>query len=258
ESSWRPIPLREGVYFNEEIKFQNFGTKKISEEPPDDLSKLVLDTLRGKGQVLVFVNSRRSAPAAALVLCSSVAPTLTPLEKRTLAERSKDVLHGSGETTKICRKLSNVIKTGVAFHHAGLRPQQRKLIEDSFKENLIKVICSTPTLAAGVNLPARRAIVRDAKRYEAGVGAAYIPTSEYKQCAGRAGRPGYDDFGEAVMIAKSFSEARLFMERYIEASPEPVISKLGNEAALRIHVLSSVASGHVHNINEMFEFISHT
>lgn len=257
-STWRPVPLREGVYFNEEIKFDGFGIKKINEEPPDDLSKLVLDTLRGKGQVLVFVNSRRSAQAAALVLCSSVAPLLNPTEKKALNELSKDVLHGSGETTKICRKLSNVIQNGVAFHHAGLRPQQRKLIEDSFKKNLVKVICSTPTLAAGVNLPARRAIVRDAKRFESGIGAAYIPTSEYKQCAGRAGRPGYDDFGEAVMIAKSFSEARLFLERYIEAGPEPVISKLGSEQALRIHVLASLAAGHVHDVKEMFEFISHT
>lgn len=258
ESSWRPVPLREGVYFNEEIKFHEFGTKKINEEPPDDLSKLVIDTLRGKGQVLVFVNSRRSAQAASLVLCPSVAPGLTPEEKKELNELSKDVLKGSGETTKICRKLSNVIKNGVAFHHAGLRPQQRKLIEDSFKKNLVKVICSTPTLAAGVNLPARRAIIRDAKRFEAGLGAAYIPTSEYKQCAGRAGRPGYDDFGEAVMIAKTFSESKLFLERYIEAAPEPVISKLGNEQALRIHVLAAIAAGHIHDVNGMFEFISHT
>ena len=258
ESTWRPIPLREGVYFNEEIKFDGFGIKKISEEPPDDLSKLVIDTLRGKGQVLVFVNSRRSAQASSLLLCHEVGPLLSPQEKRQLTLLSQEMLKGSGETTKICHKLANVVKQGVAFHHAGLRPQQRKLIEDSFRSNLIRVICSTPTLAAGVNLPARRAIVRDSKRYEAGTGAAYIPTSEYKQCAGRAGRPGYDDFGEAVMIAKSFSEARFFFEHYIEAKAEPVISKLGNESVLRIHVLAALASGHVHDINSMFEFISHT
>jgi helicase len=258
ESQWRPVPLREGVYFNEEIKFDGFGTKSIKEEPPDDLSKLVIDTLRSKGQVLVFVNSRRSAQASSLLLCHEVGPLLNPQEKKKLLALSAEMLHGSGETTKICHKLANVIKNGVAFHHAGLRPGQRKLIEDSFRENLIRVICSTPTLAAGVNLPARRAILRDSKRYESGVGAAYIPTSEYKQCAGRAGRPGYDDFGEAVMIAKSFSEARFFFEHYIEAKPEPVISKLGNESALRIHVLAALASGHVHDIDSMFEFITHT
>ena len=46
------------------------------------------------------------------------------------------------------------ISLAEAFHHAGLKPRQRELIEESFKNNLIKVISCTPTLAAGVNLPA--------------------------------------------------------------------------------------------------------
>ena len=82
-----------------------------------------------------------------------------------------------------CRKLADAVLAGVAFHHAGLKPNQRELIEQNFKSNLIKVIACTPTLAAGVNLPARRAIIRDCKRYEKGIGQAYIPVSEYKQCA---------------------------------------------------------------------------
>jgi len=258
ESSWRPVPLKEGVYFNEQIMFNNEAKRMIKEDPPDDLSKLVLDTLRGKGQVLVFVNSRRSAQAASLVVSSTVAPFLNPEEKRKLNLLSKEVLGKGGETTKICRKLANVLKNGVAFHHAGLRPHQRKIIEQNFKKNLIKIICSTPTLAAGVNLPARRTILRDSKRYEAGLGAAYIPTSEYKQCAGRAGRPGYDEFGESVIIAKTLSESRLLFDKYINADPEPVISKLGNESALRMHILASISAGHVHSVTEMFDFISHT
>lgn len=257
-SSWRPVPLKEGVYFNETITFGDNTKRLVCEEPPDDLSKICLDTLRGKGQILVFVNSRRSAQAASLVLSKSVGALLNPEERASLKKLSKEVLGSSLESTKICKKLSNVLQNGVAFHHAGLRPHQRLLIEQSFKNHLIKIICSTPTLAAGVNLPARRTILRDSKRYESGLGAAYIPASEYKQCAGRAGRPGYDQFGEAVIIAKTLSESRLLFDKYIHADPEPVISKLSNESALRIHILSSIAAGHVHNINEMFSFISHT
>ena len=135
---------------------------------------------------------------------------------------------------------------------------QRKIIEDNFKKNIIRVICSTPTLASGVNLPARRAIIRDCKRFESGIGAAYIPTSEYKQCAGRAGRPQYDKYGEAVLMAKTFSESRTLFERYILAEPEPIISKLAKESALRMHVLASIAGGYVHDINSTFDFINHT
>ncbi len=257
-SDWRPIPLREGVYFNEVIKFNQGPARLVKEEPDDDLSKLTLDTLRGKGQVLIFVNSRRSAQATSRQICKSVTLTLSEDEKKELAMLSKTISGAHSSSTKMCRKLAEVIRLGCAFHHAGLKPKQRKLIEDHFKKNLIKVICSTPTLAAGVNLPARRAIIRDCKRFEEGLGASYIPTSEYKQCAGRAGRPQYDQYGEAVLMAKSLSELSALFDRYINADPEPVISKLGNESALRMHVLASIAGGYVHDVNSMFEFIAHT
>ncbi len=257
-SQWRPVPLKEGVYYNEQIVFNQHGTKLIREDAPDDISKLTLDTLRSKGQVLIFVNSRRSAQAASREIASSIAPMLTADEKLQLQKISKEIIGNKEEATKICHKLADAIVSGSAFHHAGLKPKQRKLVEDSFKKNLIKAICSTPTLAAGVNLPARRTIIRDCKRYEAGLGAAYIPVFEYKQCAGRAGRPKYDDFGEAVLIAKTFSESSALFERYINAEPEPIISKLDNESALRMHILASIAAGYIHDVNEMFEFISHT
>lgn len=257
-SNWRPIPLKEGVYFNEQIVFDKEGVRLVKEEAVDDLSKLCLDSLRSKGQVLVFVNSRRSAQAAARSVCSQVVKALSSDEKKELLSISKEAAGSSADTTKICRKLADCLVHGVAFHHAGLKPNQRGLIEENFKKNLIKVICSTPTLAAGVNLPARRAIIRDCKRYESGIGAAYIPVSEYKQCAGRAGRPQYDSFGEAVLIAKSFSEFQALFEKYIHASPEPVTSKLAEESALRMHILASIAGGYVYDVKGMFDFISHT
>lgn len=257
-STWRPIPLKEGVYYNERIQFQNHGTRIINEDPPDDLSKLTLDTLRGKGQVLIFVNSRRSTQAVSHQIGGDVLRTLSSEEKTQLAQVARKVAGSGSDTTKVCRKLADAVLHGVAFHHAGLKPSQRELVEQNFKKNLIKVIACTPTLAAGVNLPARRAIVRDLKRYESGIGQAYIPISEYKQCAGRAGRPQFDDFGEAVLVAKSHSEANTLLEKYIQASPEPVVSKLGEETALRIHVLASIAGGYVHDVKGMLDFIQHT
>lgn len=255
-STWRPIPLKEGVYYNDRIIFNNDSTRMISEEEDEDLAKLTLDTLRGSGQVLVFVNSRRSAQASSRELGPSVAKILKPEEKTALKEIAKEISQDPA-ATKVCKKLADTIINGCAFHHAGLTAKQRQLVEDNFKKNIIKVICSTPTLAAGVNLPARRAIIRDCKRYTS-AGMTFIATSEYKQCAGRAGRPQYDDHGEAVMIAKSLSEQNALYERFILAKPEPVTSKLSSEASLRIHVLSSMAAGYVHDINGMFDFLSKT
>jgi len=256
-SHWRPIPLKEGVYYNERIMFNNDSVRQVKEDHAEDLNKLTLDSLRGGGQVLVFVNSRRSAQASSRELCPSITGLLNAKEKILLKELSKEIADDPG-ATKICKKLADAVIHGSAFHHAGLKPKQRQLIEDYFKKNIIKVICSTPTLAAGVNLPARRAIIRDCKRYASGLGSVYIQTSEYKQCAGRAGRPQYDDYGEAVLMAKSLSEQNALFERFVLAKPEPITSKLGAEAALRIHVLSSIAAGYVHDINGMFDFLSHT
>lgn len=257
KSQWRPIPLREGVFYNDRIMFDNSAIKIVKEEAPDDVSKLTLDTLRGGGQVLIFVNSRRSAQACSREVAKSIVKTLKPEDKEALKLIADEILDDP-DVTKVCRKLADTIRMGAAFHHAGLKPNQRKLIEDNFRRNVIKVICSTPTLAAGVNLPARRAIIRDCKRYASGMGSVYISTSEYKQCAGRAGRPQYDDHGEAILLAKTLSESHALFDKFILAEPEPVISKLGNESALRIHVLSSIAAGYVHDVNGMLDFISHT
>ena len=257
-STWRPIPLQEGVYLNEEIKFHNAPTREIKEDAAEDISKLTADTLKAKGQVLIFVNSRKSSQSASREISGSVAKLLTPEEKKQLAIVAEEIVGPTSSATKVCKQLGDVVKHGAAFHHAGLKPQQRKLIEQNFKANLIKAICSTPTLAAGVNLPARRVIIRDTKRFESGLGSAFIPVSEYKQCAGRAGRPQFDSSGEAVLIAKTSGEAKSLLDRYIKASPEPIYSKLGNQAALRFHILASIAGGYVHDMNDTFEFLSHT
>ncbi|NLE64752.1 MAG: DEAD/DEAH box helicase [Elusimicrobia bacterium] len=257
KSDWRPIPLHEGVFYNNRLTFASGDIRLLKEEAPEDVQKLVLDTLRGKGQALVFVNSRRSTQAVARELSAWVAPLLTPEERKALASIAKEAAP-SLHATKICTKLAECLKHGVAFHHAGLRPQQRELIEENFKSGLIKTISCTPTLAAGVNLPARRAIVRDCKRYSAGAGSVFIPASEYKQCAGRAGRPQYDEYGEAVLIAKSLSDQNALFDRFILAPPEDVCSQMAEESQLRRHILASIASGYVHDVNGMFEFLQHT
>lgn len=256
-SSWRPIPLHEGVYYNSRLTYENGNIRVLHEDAPEEVQQLVMDTLRGEGQALVFVNSRRSTQAVARELCRYVGKLLAPDEK-TILKDVADAVAPSLDATKVCKKLAETVVHGVAFHHAGLKPHQREAVEDNFKKNIIKVICCTPTLAAGVNLPARRAIIRDTKRYASGVGSVFIPASEYKQCAGRAGRPQYDEYGEAVLIAKSLSEQDALFERFVLAPPEPVISKLSDEAKLRIHVLSSIAGGYVNDVNSMFEFLSHT
>jgi helicase len=134
----------------------------------------------------------------------------------------------------------------------------RRIIEDLFREGKIKVLTATPTLAFGVNLPARIVVVQDYRRYEAGYGYYPIAVLEYKQMAGRAGRPKYDKVGEAILIAKTADEADYLMDSYILAKPERIWSRLAVEKIIRGHVLATVATEFAHTENGIYEFFGKT
>ena len=257
ESNWRPVPLKEGVYLENKINFDDGSSKQINLNINHEVTKLALDTVKEGGQALVFLNTRVSSQTQAKIISSEMSG-LSQIEKNNLKQVSSQALNTLGEPTKICKKLSEAIKLGVAFHHAGLHPKQRKLVEDNFRNNTIKIVCATPTLAAGVNLPARRVIIRDFKRYSPGLGQDFIPVFEYKQYAGRAGRPQYDKFGESVLVAKTSLERKMLFSEYIYKDPEPIQSKLNNEACLRTHILSSIASGFTNNMDRLRDFFKTT
>ena len=257
-SSWRPIKLKEGVYYDKMVYYENGDKRTVAASSTTGINSLCMETVQESGQVLVFVSTRRSTQAEARRIAITLSIALTDEEKIILNHLSKKIRTSSAETTKVSSELAECINSGVAFHHAGLTHTQRKLIEDNFKENIIKVICCTPTLAAGVNLPARRVIIRDYKRFDAINGSHHIAVFEYKQMRGRAGRPKYDTYGESVLIAKSEDEKNVLFEDFVCAQPEPIISKLGQENALCMHILSSVAAGYVHTEKGLMDFLSHT
>jgi helicase len=176
---------------------------------------------------------------------------------RSLTRLSEQIL-SSGERTRISESLAQLVQCGTAFHHAGLGGAHRKLVEDAFREGKIKVLTATPTLAFGVNLPARMVVVQDYRRYEPGYGYYPITVLEYKQMAGRAGRPRYDKTGEAILIAKTDDERDYLMESYVLAEPERIWSKLAVERILRGHVLATVAADFAHTEQGIYDFFGKT
>jgi helicase len=241
KSEWRPVPLKKGVLLNEIIFFEN--EEKDIGAVEDPVYQLSLDSLKDGGQVLVFVNSRRAAES-----------TSDRIAKRF------SVLNTSGgfSDTVSGKKLERLFRYGVGFHHAGLLSEDRKRVEDYFINNQLKIIVATPTLAAGVNLPARRVIIKDYYRFDSNFGAIKIPQIEIAQMMGRAGRPKYDLTGEAILIAKTEDEKEFLFNKYIESEPPPISSKLATEGGLRAHVLSLVASGFVKDRDNLHNFFNRT
>ncbi|RLF15553.1 MAG: extensin [Thermoprotei archaeon] len=257
KSDWRPVPLREGVYYNGMIFFNQGDAVEIESRTRNPLADLCIDVLNDGGQVLIFVSTRHSAVSTAKRLRSYVMKLLSNEEKRALREIAGDIRR-EGERVKLTEDLAECVTCGVAFHHAGLSYTLRRIIEENFRNNKIKVIVATPTLAAGVNLPARRVIIRDYTRYVPGLGRVEIPVLEYKQMAGRAGRPKYDKIGEAILIATSEDDIDYLMNRYIKAEPELIWSKLGSEPAMRSHVLAMIATNMASVEEEIVDFMKKT
>jgi helicase len=257
-SEFRPVKLYEGVAQDHRIWFADKDAQELNKNLDVETS-IVEDTIRKfKKQILFFVSTRRASESLAERLSKFLRKSLSDIDRRSLEELARDVLSVLDSPTRQCKRLCSCIKGGVGFHHAGLLAKQKQLIEKAFRNGLIKVVVATPTLAMGVNLPAFRVVIRDIKRYYSGKGSCYIPVLEYKQFVGRAGRPQYDKFGESIVIAKSGQEREELQERYIWGSPENIESKLASQSALRMHVLSLVASDLAGSFHELLDFFSQT
>jgi len=253
ESEWRPVPLKEGVLFGKKIYFMDGTSKEIKKA---SVSGLVEDVLEDNGQALVFVNTRRSAQSTAEKL-KDVCFQYVDEVKEDLKKLAEEMVREEGNM--VAKRLAYCIEKGVAFHHAGLDNRMRKCVEDNFRRGMIKCIVATPTLAAGVNTPARRVIINNLWRYSQAEGYMQpIPVMEIKQMMGRAGRPGYDSEGEAILIAKSKMEKERLWNEYLMADVEPVFSKLASEPALRMHLLAIIATGFAISWDEINEFLKKT
>ncbi len=257
DSTWRPIDLQKGVLYGQALHLDDGSKKQISRGNEKPTASLVEDTLTDDGSSLVFVNSRRNAEAAARRLGDVTRDYLTGDERDQLREIAQDIRDASD--TQTSDDLADAVEKGSAFHHAGLSSTSRELVEDAFRDRLVKVISATPTLAAGVNTPSRRVIVRDWRRYDGDVGGMQpLDVLEVHQMFGRAGRPGLDPYGEAVLLANSHDELDELFDRYVWADPEPVRSKLAAEPALRTHILATVASGFADSEDELVSFLERT
>ncbi len=256
-TEWRPVTLREGVLLHDEILFKDGGAQTIEKNSKNPAINLALHTVKSGGQALAFAGTRRNSISLAKKMAANIKPFLSKPVKRSLTQIADRIL-ATGERTRLSEELAEFVTNGAAFHHAGLGGGHRKIIEDAFRDGKIKVLTATPTLAFGVNLPARVVIVNEYRRYEPGYGYYPIAVLEYKQMAGRAGRPCYDKVGDALLIAKTDDERDYLMESYILAEPERIWSKLAVERILRSHVLATIAADFAHTEQGIFDFFGKT
>jgi helicase len=256
-SEWRPVKLYKGVSYPYQVKFLEKEGYKLDSNLPLEES-IVKNTLSLRKQALVFVSTRKSAESLAEKLGKVVKQNLSKNEVKELEKLANEIENVLEVPTKQCKRIAKCIKLGCAFHHAGLLHKQKVLIEENFRNGLIKVIVATPSLAYGVNLPAFRVIMRDLKRYYPGIGAVFVPVLDVQQMLGRGGRPQYDSFGEGIILAKSEEEAEEIIDHYFYGELEEITSKLAVEPILRMHTLALIASDFCKSEKSLLDFFSKT
>ena len=273
ESNYRPVELEEGIlcqglleFYNKKRNLEfvngselaNIGnTIHLEQKYNSDILDLAYNTLKKSQQAIIFVKSRRSAESLAKkisVLSKQFLDKNTLHKLKKISNEAENVLENP---TAQCKHLGLYLKSAVAFHHAGLLNEQKRIIEENFRKGLIKIIVATPTLAMGVSLPSYRVIIQDLKRYS-NFGLQYIPVLEYKQFAGRAGRPEHHSKGEAISIAKDSRTKEEIKKRYVFGEVENIYSKLAVEPILRTHVLSLIATHSIASELELMDFFSKT
>ena len=248
DSNWRPTRLVEGVYAHGSLLLNDIDKesfKKLSSSvwnPSTAAIDVAMECIEDGGQAMIFGETRKRTISLAQKAAQAVYKKLDTVARKSAANIASEILE-KGEDTEITRTLSDLVSKGVGFHHAGLGVLTRNLLEKSFKTGVIKLLTTTPTLAAGVNLPARRVILASVFRYDSEYGG-NMPISilEYKQICGRAGRPRYDTFGEAIIIADARVNAEEIYDHYILGTPEPICSQLTNDRSIRIHILSTIST----------------
>ncbi|XP_066257533.1 probable ATP-dependent DNA helicase HFM1 [Euwallacea similis] len=175
------------------------------------ISGLISKYSEGK-PTLIFCNTRKSVEMTANHLVSTLQIYLSGPQKEMLQNISQQL----GDS-----KLNQCVVHGIAIHHAGLVPENRHIIEESFRKGFIPVLVTTSTLAMGVNLPAHLVIVKGTKCFSDGGYKDYDEISIF-QMIGRAGRSQFDNSATALILTSNQDrlkyEQMLGCEQIIESN----------------------------------------
>ncbi|XP_040603449.1 helicase POLQ-like isoform X2 [Mesocricetus auratus] len=206
-SQFRPVELKEYLKVNDTIyevdsraengmAFSRLLNYKYSDAlrkmDPDHLVALVTEVIPNYS-CLVFCPSKKSCENVAEMLCKFLSKDYLNHRGEEKSEVIKSLRAvGNG---KVCPVLKRTVPFGVAYHHSGLTSDERRLLEEAYSTGILCLFTCTSTLAAGVNLPARRVILRAPY-----VAREFLRRNQYKQMVGRAGRAGIDTVGESILI----------------------------------------------------------
>ncbi|KAJ3510459.1 hypothetical protein NLJ89_g4660 [Agrocybe chaxingu] len=166
-----------------------------------DISKIIkMIMLKNYNPVIVFSFSKRECEGLALTLTK--AEYTTPEEQELITTIFNNAIENLSQEDRVLPQITNLLpllRRGIGFHHGGLLPTLKEVIEILFQEGLIKVLFATETFSIGLNMPAKTVVFTATRKFD-GKDFRNISSGEYIQMSGRAGRRGLDDRGVVIMM----------------------------------------------------------
>ncbi|XP_009868767.1 PREDICTED: DNA polymerase theta-like, partial [Apaloderma vittatum] len=272
-TDFRPVPLKEWVKIGSNIYdstmnlVREFRPKLQLKGDEDHVVSLCYETVCDGHSVLLFCPSKNWCEKLADIIArefynlqqaessaknSALAPVVVDREG---IDEVLDQLKRS--VSGLDSVLQRTLPWGVAFHHAGLTFDERDIIEGAFRQGLVKVLAATSTLSSGVNLPARRVIIRTPV-----FGGKLLDILTYKQMSGRAGRKGVDTEGESILVCKPSERSK--GTALLQGSLKPVRSCLlrregeGVASSMKRAILEIIVGGMANTPDDVRTYASCT
>nr|XP_013810610.1 PREDICTED: helicase POLQ-like isoform X3 [Apteryx mantelli mantelli] len=237
-----------GFTFSRLLSFKY--SSNLEKADPDHIIALVTEVIP-KYSCLIFCPTKKNCENVASMVCKYLNKEFRAhreKEKKDLIKNLKTIGNGS-----ICPVLKHTIPFGIAYHHSGLTNDERKSIEEAYSAGVLCLLACTATLAAGVNLPARRVILRAPY-----VAREFLKKNQYKQMIGRAGRAGIDSAGESILIVQE--KDKQLVQDLVNSPLENCYSNLLPEFTKGIQslLLSLVGLKIAVTLEEIYSFMCHT
>ncbi|XP_062201875.1 helicase and polymerase-containing protein TEBICHI isoform X2 [Phragmites australis] len=245
QTDFRPVPLEEFIKVGNQILDKDMNVvrvlPKVAElggKDPDHIVELCNEVVLQGHSVLLFCSSRKGCESTArhvakFLKIASVGSSAVGSEFSDAASAIEALRRCPAGLDPV---LEETLPFGVAYHHAGLTVEEREIVESCYRKGLVRVLTATSTLAAGVNLPARRVIFRQPR-----IGRDFIDGTRYRQMSGRAGRTGIDTKGESILVCRPEEVKRI--TGIIRSNCSPLDSCLSEDKNGMIHAIMEVVAG---------------
>mgnify|MGYP001232523291 CR=1 FL=1 len=259
----RPVELRQGVFFDGKFRYREFNSGLEGEEEWFPLKSereagQYVETAKflveNKGeQTIIFLPDKPTTEALAhhLSHALNLPPAAGAIAEMNALEESvsKDM-------------LITFLSSGVAVHNADLSWEERDIVERYTRKGEIRVLCTTTTLAVGLNLPMKNAIVAPLRwkyfRDTRSLSKERILVSDYENMGGRVARYGFvSDFGRALFVTASYVDHKFYTDHYVKGPVEEMTPAL-NRREMDRHILNLVASEICRDAGEIKTFLKST